>query len=255
MKLTADLINSVPAHLNAIKEYELDLRGHKIPMIENLAAAKNLHDSIDLCDNDIRVLGNFPALPRLQRLYIANNHVAHIDEKVHEWIPNLKTLILTNNEIRELVDIEPLRSFQSLEQLSLVNNPVMKKQHARLWIIWRIPQLRNLNFQRIKQKERQEATVLFETRDGELTSLAKSILQVESSKTFEPDQGIPTTVTDQVAAPSAHEPSQAEKDNAELLEQIKQSMELQEMKGLEDLMRQGYVPGELANRARESRTS
>jgi U2 small nuclear ribonucleoprotein A' len=40
MRLTTDLIHSSLSYLNPLKERELDLRGHKIPAIENLGVAK-----------------------------------------------------------------------------------------------------------------------------------------------------------------------------------------------------------------------
>jgi U2 small nuclear ribonucleoprotein A' len=40
MKITADLICRAGQFLNALKERELDLRGYKVPAIENLGATQ-----------------------------------------------------------------------------------------------------------------------------------------------------------------------------------------------------------------------
>ncbi len=40
MKITADLVSRAGQFLNALKERELDLRGYKIPAIENLGASQ-----------------------------------------------------------------------------------------------------------------------------------------------------------------------------------------------------------------------
>lgn len=40
MRLTAELIHDSLSYLNPLKERELDLRGHKIPAVENLGVAK-----------------------------------------------------------------------------------------------------------------------------------------------------------------------------------------------------------------------
>ncbi|XP_022991841.1 U2 small nuclear ribonucleoprotein A'-like [Cucurbita maxima] len=48
-----DLIWKSPHFFNAIKERELDLRGNKIAVIENLGATEDQFDGIDLCDNEI----------------------------------------------------------------------------------------------------------------------------------------------------------------------------------------------------------
>ncbi|KAJ2075436.1 U2 snRNP complex subunit [Coemansia sp. S100] len=195
MKLTADLIASSASYINAIKDRELDLSSNNIAVIENLGATRDLNDSLNLCHNNIRVLGNFPTLDRLKCLYLADNRIAAIERDLAQFLPRLRTLVLTNNDIGDLVDLEPLREFGELEILSLVNNPVMSKKDARLWCVWRLPSLRVLDFDRVKQAERDEAKRLFETKDGGLTDLAKSILDVKSSapsvaNTFEPGEGL-----------------------------------------------------------------
>ena len=56
MRLNADMISRSPAFFNAMKDRELDLRGNKIAVIENLAATQDQFDTIDLSDNEIRKL-------------------------------------------------------------------------------------------------------------------------------------------------------------------------------------------------------
>ena len=69
-------------------------------------------------------------------------------------MPNLTTLVLTNNNIAELGDLEPLKDVKSLQYLSLLGNPVREKKWYREWLAWRIPSLRVLDFQRIRDKVR-----------------------------------------------------------------------------------------------------
>jgi hypothetical protein len=69
-------------------------------------------------------------------------------------VPNLTTLVLTNNNITELGDLEPLRSVKGLKYLSLLGNPVREKKWYREWLTWRLPGLRVLDFQRILDKVR-----------------------------------------------------------------------------------------------------
>ncbi|KAJ1651106.1 U2 snRNP complex subunit [Dispira simplex] len=189
MRLTAELIQQSPTFINAIKDRELDLRGNRIPTIENLGASKDLNDTIDLSNNDLRRLDNLPVLKRLKCLLVNNNRVQSFDDELAKSLPNLETLVLTGNAVDKLSALEPLRGLNRLEYLSLLDNPVTKDQHYRLWVIWRFPLVRVLDFQRVKLKERQHATKLFNTPAGELTSLAKSILEVDS-KTFEPGEAL-----------------------------------------------------------------
>ena len=54
----------------------------------------------------------------------------------------------------ELGDLEPLRAVKGLKYLSLLGNPVREKKWYREWLAWRLPGLRVLDFQRIRDKVR-----------------------------------------------------------------------------------------------------
>ena len=112
------------------------------------------HDAIDFTDNSIIALANFPLLRRLRTLLLANNRISSISPSLHLSVPNLTSLVLTNNNISELGDFEPLRELKSLKYLTLLGNPVKDKKWYREWIIFRIPSLRVLDFQRIRDKVR-----------------------------------------------------------------------------------------------------
>ncbi|CAN0467056.1 unnamed protein product, partial [Hapterophycus canaliculatus] len=87
------------ARINPCSERELDLRGYKIPMIENLGVTQDQFDAIDFSDNEIKKLDNFPRYKRLSSLMLCNNHVAKISEDLGTALPNLTCLILTNNKV------------------------------------------------------------------------------------------------------------------------------------------------------------
>ncbi|KAJ1998618.1 U2 snRNP complex subunit [Coemansia thaxteri] len=228
MKLTADLISNSPTYINAIKDRELNLSDNNIAVIENLGATRDLNDSLNLCHNCIRILGNFPTLARLKCLYLADNRIAAVERDLSQFLPNLHTLVLSNNDVGDLVDLEPLRLFDSLEILSLVNNPVVSKTNARLWCIWRLSSsLRVLDFERVTLAERQEAKRLFETKDGAYTDLANSILSVKSSapaptaNTFEPGEGLDLAAS---SKEKTAEELQKEQSIAELKAKIRDEM-------------------------------
>ncbi|EFX02898.1 small nuclear ribonucleoprotein a [Grosmannia clavigera kw1407] len=148
MRLTADLINASLSYLNPLKERELDLRGHRIPQIENLGVA-GPQDAIDLTDNDIQVLGNFPLTPRLRSLLLAHNRIAAIQPGLADALPNLTNLTLASNQLSELGDLDPLARLGRLTHLVLLENPVTKREHYRYWVVWRCPTVRFLDFQKI----------------------------------------------------------------------------------------------------------
>ncbi|KAI4165475.1 MAG: hypothetical protein LQ342_000885 [Letrouitia transgressa] len=127
MRLTVELIQNSLSYLNPLKERELDLRGHKIPAIENLGVAKD-QDAIDFTDNDLTTLSNFPLSPRLRTLLLARNRLNNIQPTIASSIPNLTTLVLTANRFAELADLDVLQKFARLTHLSLLENPVTRKE-------------------------------------------------------------------------------------------------------------------------------
>jgi len=161
MRLTAELIRSAPSYLNPLKERELGLRGYKIPAIENLGVTEDVYDAIDLSDNEIIKLDNFPLLTHLATLLLSNNRIAKIGEGLNQFIPKLASLIMTNNKMSSLSDLRPLQELKKLRYLSLLNNPVTKQSHYRLYVIHLLPSLLMLDFQKVKPAERQDAISLY----------------------------------------------------------------------------------------------
>ena len=93
-------------------------------------------------------------LKRLHTLLLANNRISTISPSLHLSAPNLTTLVLTNNNISELGDLEPLKDIRGLKYVSLMGNPVREKKWYREWLVWRLRGLRVLDFQRIRDKVR-----------------------------------------------------------------------------------------------------
>lgn len=116
------------------------------------------HDAIDFTDNAVLTLGNLPLLKRLRTLLLANNRIQNISPSIHLSVPNLQTLVLTNNLVTELGDLEPLKELRYLKYISLMGNPVTEKKWYREWLAFRIPSLRVIDFQRIRDKVRSSAS-------------------------------------------------------------------------------------------------
>ncbi|XP_003741911.1 U2 small nuclear ribonucleoprotein A' [Galendromus occidentalis] len=189
VRLTVDVIQGAPQSINPIKERQLDLRGYRIPEIENMGATLDQFDTIDFSDNDIRKLEGFPYLKRIKSLLLNNNRISRIADNLEEQLPSLETLILTNNNVGNLGDLDALSTVKTLRFLSVLKNPVALKKHYRLYVIFRVPQLRILDFKRIKMAEREEAKKVFKGKKGE--ALAKEIGQKsapEKVKTFTPGE-------------------------------------------------------------------
>lgn len=96
------------------------------------------HDAIDLTDNDIQVLGNFPLSPRVRTLLLARNRIAALQPTLPAAIPGLRNLVLAGNNLGELADLDVLGRFGRLTHLVLVDNPVTKKEVClfHLCLLW-----------------------------------------------------------------------------------------------------------------------
>ncbi|ODV88352.1 hypothetical protein CANCADRAFT_4485 [Tortispora caseinolytica NRRL Y-17796] len=163
MRLTPDTILGAQSYLNAIDERELNLRGLKIPVLEHLGATRDLNDSIDATDNDLRVLSGFGCLKRLKTLLVAKNRIKRINSSFGESAPNLTTLVLAQNEIDSFEALAALSQCSKLTYISLLDNPVTNRPNYRLWLIHRVPTLRVIDFRKVKDAERRAAAALFGT--------------------------------------------------------------------------------------------
>ncbi|XP_042429695.1 U2 small nuclear ribonucleoprotein A'-like [Zingiber officinale] len=248
VRLTADLIWKSPHFFNVIKERELDLRGNKIAVIENLGATEDQFDTIDLSDNEIVKLENFPYLNRLGTLLINNNRITRINLNLGEFLPKLHTLVLTNNRLVNLVEIDPLVSLPKLQFLSLLDNNITKKPNYRLYVIHRLKKLRLLDFRKVKQKEKTEAERLFASKEAE-----EEAKKVVIPKTFTPVE-VPTEPNvSQLEQPPKVTPT---------LEQITaikaaiiNSQTLEEVARLEKALKLGQIPEEFMNLGKETNAS
>ncbi|PHH88641.1 hypothetical protein CDD83_7271 [Cordyceps sp. RAO-2017] len=233
MRLTADLIQGSLSYLNPLKERELDLRGQRIPAIENLGVA-GPHDAIDFTDNDIQVLGNFPLSPRITTLLLARNRVASIQVGLPKAVPNLTNLVLASNNLAELADLDALSMLPRLTHLVLADNPVTKKEHYRYWVLWRCPSVRFLDYEKVKEAERERGRDLFGTGE-EPTALASEIM-AKKTASFTPS-------TNGSAAPSRlSRVKLTDEEKERLRERIKKAESLHEIAVLEKELNEGRVP-------------
>ncbi len=157
MRLSPDVVAEAPQALNCIGDRELSLRDRAIPVIENLATARDSFDTIDLSGNAITDLtpGCLPPFPRLGSLYVGSNRIRAVHSGFADSIPNLHTLILTCNAIESVEDfnVPELAKLRKLEVLAFTNNPVAADAELGLLLVHQIPSLRFINFQRVSQAD------------------------------------------------------------------------------------------------------
>ena len=160
--------------------------------------------------------------------YFFNRRIA---DGLEETLPRLTTLILTNNNIQELADLEKLSSVQSLEFLTILHNPVAAKPNYRAFVIHKFPNLRVLDFKKVKAKEREEAKALFKSKKGK-----EQLKEIEKkAKTFVPGGNMP----EKKSSASGLNPDQVKA----IKEAISKAKTLEEIERLNHMLRTGNIPG------------
>ncbi|XP_024356928.1 U2 small nuclear ribonucleoprotein A' [Physcomitrium patens] len=243
VRLTADLILRSSQYFNAVRERELDLRGNKIGVIENLGATEDQYASIDLSDNEIVKLEGFPHLKRLTTLLVNNNRIARINSNIGAALPKLETLVLTNNRLSNLVDLDHLRTLVNLQNLCLLDNVVTKRPNYRLYLIHKLPKLRLLDFKKVKLKEKQEAKKLFAAENGRPAEIPPP----PPAKTFVPGE-IPSDDVPETIPPEAEEPSRKGPTPEQIIAiktAIANSQTLEEVARLEKALKLGQLPSDI----------
>merc|ERR1719436_1962648 len=148
-------------------------------------------------------------------------------------LPNVKSVVLTGNKLEKLVDLEPLTKLKNLERLSLLENPVTKVKHYRPFMIHKCSKtLRVLDFNRIKDKERKAAGLLFAGERG------KKLL----------DEIAPPRVAGKELSEKTAEASKAG-PSPEVIERIKKAIQesetIEEVTRLERALKSGILPDDL----------
>lgn len=84
--------------------------------------------------------------------------------------------MLTDNSLSSLASLVALSEFKELRYLCLQGNPITTQEHYRAFVIWKVGsgRLHVLDFERIKDAEREAAKALFE-ENGLPNELARKL--------------------------------------------------------------------------------
>ncbi|KAL7554689.1 hypothetical protein ACHAWF_018203, partial [Thalassiosira exigua] len=145
MRLSAEVIQSAEQRTDPLGRREILLRSLAVPAIEHLSVTRDQFDVLDLSNNHLTRLENFPKLGRLETLYLGGNGVEYVDGKnLKRNCPRLKEIVLSGNGIQGWNAIGELGTgCPKLEFLSLVGNPVTKSHFARSSVTPRSPRGRD----------------------------------------------------------------------------------------------------------------
>ncbi|KAM9595844.1 centriolin isoform 4-T6 [Morphnus guianensis] len=169
----------------------LNLCNNRIEKIEKLDKLMKLRE-LNLSCNKISKIEGIEHMQNLQKLNLAGNEIEHIPVWVGKKLRSLRILNLKQNKISSLHDIAKLKPLQDLTSLFLADNPVVSLPHYRLYTIFCLRALENLDGQPVTNHDRQEALERFnleeiEKLERELENTVKEMenLKLNQSKVLE----------------------------------------------------------------------
>ncbi|XP_064891579.1 centriolin isoform X5 [Columba livia] len=169
----------------------LNLSNNQIEKIEKLDKLMKLRE-LNLSCNKISKIEGIEHLRNLQKLNLAGNEIEHIPVWVGKKLRSLRILNLKQNQVSSLHDIAKLKPLQELTSLFLADNPVVSLPHYRLYTIFHLRALENLDGRPVTNRDRQEALERFnleeiEKLERELENTVKELenLKLNQSKVLE----------------------------------------------------------------------
>uniref|UniRef100_A0A663F5P7 Centriolin n=1 Tax=Aquila chrysaetos chrysaetos TaxID=223781 RepID=A0A663F5P7_AQUCH len=169
----------------------LNLSNNRIEKIEKLDKLMKLRE-LNLSCNKISKIEGIEHMQNLQKLNLAGNEIERIPVWVGKKLRSLRILNLKQNKISSLHDIAKLKPLQDLTSLFLADNPVVSLPHYRLYTIFCLRALENLDGQPVTNHDRQEALERFnleeiEKLERELENTVKEMenLKLNQSKVLE----------------------------------------------------------------------
>lgn len=227
MRLTAQVINDAPKLLNPERLYTIQLRGLHIQYLENLGITNDKFEVLDFTGNDLVTVGNIPRLANAKTLLFGNNRIVRIED-LGDSLPLVQSILFMANEIASLKSIVSLAKLKNLHHLILIDNPVTRIPYYRLFAIWTIPSLQSLDFEKVKNRERQAAETLFGTA-SDPKPLVEELL-TNNNAAHEP-----------VAVASGGSSKLTEQQKQELIRQLEGAQDIEEIERIEMALATGYL--------------
>uniref|UniRef100_A0A670KKR2 Centriolin n=1 Tax=Podarcis muralis TaxID=64176 RepID=A0A670KKR2_PODMU len=168
----------------------LNLSNNLIEKIEKLDKLLKLRD-LNLSFNKICKIEGIEHLQNLQKLNLAGNEIEHIPAWVGKKLRSLRILNLRKNKISSLHEITKLKSLKDLTSLFLADNPIVNLPHYRLYTIFHLRSLEDLEGQPVTNHDREEALERFNLEEIENLEkdLEKTVKELEDLKTKHSDLG------------------------------------------------------------------
>lgn len=240
MKLTQSVLEEAPSFISPTEARVLSLRNLDLTSLDaiHVLQSSDIHSIIDITKNSISYLPEFPSLLHLETLILSNNHIRSVTGLAK--LVNLQVLSMTYNEIIHFTDLEELKELPSLRSLYLTGNPVVKNKDYRLWCIWRFPTLQVIDFQRVKDVERNQASSIFDNNPDKVKAIlsVKPIL-VPATEALEKEEK--TVINDGDAKENGDSKLLTENDRDRLEKELEQAESMEEIQRIEAILLRGHL--------------
>jgi len=123
---------------------ELNLDNARATQIEGLTDDYVSLENLSLINVGLTTLKGFPKLPKLTKLELSDNRISNGLGALKDC-PLLSDLNLSNNKVKDLEAIEPLKSFDNLTHLDLYNNDICNTDDYRTKVFKLLPNLKYLD--------------------------------------------------------------------------------------------------------------
>ncbi|XP_077162677.1 centriolin isoform X2 [Paroedura picta] len=144
----------------------LNLSNNLIEKIEKLDKLLKLQD-LNLSYNKISKIEGIEHLHHLQKLNLAGNEIEHIPVWLGKKLWSLRTFNLRQNKVSSLHEIAKLKSLKDLTSLFLADNPIANLPHYRLYTVFHLRSLEELDGQPVTNCDRDEAVLRFNIEEIE----------------------------------------------------------------------------------------
>jgi acidic leucine-rich nuclear phosphoprotein 32 family protein A/C/D len=123
---------------------ELNLDNARATQIGGLSDEYVNLETLSLISVGLTTLKGFPKLASLKKLELSDNRISNGLQALQEC-PKLSHLNLSNNKLKDLEAIEPLKSFEALTHLDLFNNDICNIEDYRTKVFKLLPNLKFLD--------------------------------------------------------------------------------------------------------------
>jgi len=157
---------------------------------------------------------------------------------------------MTNNSLQDLGEVDNLAKLTNITHLSLLYNPITTKEHYRKYVIYRMTNLRVLDYKKIKLSERTEAKAYFKTEEGK--NLRKEIASSRSEELVEDDDEAEiTNGTSKRSKPAVRRGQllghNSEEVKQKVMQAIRNAKTLEEVERLKQILNSGQIPHDLGS--------